>query len=250
LGEINEIANFAFIGGGSNRAISDKAPEVYLPKIVEARGAVALDGQRIPNSPDLWKVGNYRAFLAERRALLAECVNEFVASAAAAAESSLDVGALLGSGESERLEFKETARLNTHTGVVDREIENAVVRTVAGFMNSVGGVLVVGVNDAGIVVGLERDLETLGRRQNLDGYEQALRTLLGVNLAKDRCASVTVTFPEVDGTQVCVLQVPRSPQPVFAGEGPSQTFYVRSGNTTETLGIEQAHNYMRDHFRG
>jgi len=250
LGEINEIANFAFIGGGSNRAISDKSPEVYMPKILEARGAVALKGQLVPNTPELWKVSNYRAFLAERRALLAECVNEFVAAAAAAAQSQFDVGALVGSGESERLEFKETARLNTRTGIVDRVIENAVVRTVAGFMNSSGGMLVVGVNDAGIVVGLEADIRTLGRRQNLDGYEQALRTLLGVNLAKERCASVVVTFPEVDGTPICVLQVPRSPQPVFVGEGASETFYIRSGNTSERLGIEAAHNYIREHFPG
>ncbi len=248
LSEINEIANFAFIGGGSNRSISDKAPEVYLPKILEARGEVALEGQRIPNSPELWRVSNYRAFLAERRALLAECVNEFVSAAVAPSQLSVDVGGLLGASEGDRLEFKETARVNTYTGSVDKGVENAVVRTVAGFMNAAGGILVIGVNDAGIVVGLGRDLDTLGRRQNLDGYEQALRTLLSVQLGKDRCASVKVTFPEVDGLRVCVLQVPRSPQPVFAGEGPGQTFYVRNGNTTETLGVAEAHKYMQEHF--
>lgn len=40
--EINEIANFAFISGRANRAITNKEPKKYLPEIIKTRGEEAL----------------------------------------------------------------------------------------------------------------------------------------------------------------------------------------------------------------
>lgn len=51
--KVNEIANFAFIGGGNNRSISAKPPEVYLPDIVKSRGPEALTSQGVPLDPEL-----------------------------------------------------------------------------------------------------------------------------------------------------------------------------------------------------
>ncbi len=73
--EINDIANLAFLGGGTNRRISDSPPENYLPKIIEKRGQGALEAQCIPLDPALWKVDAYPDFLVERRRLLSESVN-------------------------------------------------------------------------------------------------------------------------------------------------------------------------------
>jgi hypothetical protein len=74
--EINEIANFAFISGRANRAILAKEPKTYLPGIVEKRGEEALRAQLIPTDERLWKVENYRDFLAWRRDQLADEVNK------------------------------------------------------------------------------------------------------------------------------------------------------------------------------
>jgi hypothetical protein len=78
--EINEIANMAFIGGGTNRAISSKPPAEYLADVVANRGTVALEQQAVPVDPDLHRVENYRRFLEHRRAALADAVNAFLAS--------------------------------------------------------------------------------------------------------------------------------------------------------------------------
>lgn len=77
-GEINEIANMAFITGQTNRRIGNKDAGLYLKDIVDKQGASALEAQRVPLDPELWKVENYRAFLNERRAGLATCMNEFI----------------------------------------------------------------------------------------------------------------------------------------------------------------------------
>jgi hypothetical protein len=80
--EINEIANLAFIGGGTNRSISAKLPKDYLPVIVQKQGEVALTSQRVPTDRSLHELDAYRDFLAARREQLVTAINDFVASVA------------------------------------------------------------------------------------------------------------------------------------------------------------------------
>jgi hypothetical protein len=76
--EADDIANLAFIGGKTNRSISDKDPHLYFPTILEKSGAEAFAIQCIPLSTDLLVKDNYKAFLAERRKLIAARLNEFL----------------------------------------------------------------------------------------------------------------------------------------------------------------------------
>ena len=80
-GEINEIANLAFIAGRTNQRIGRKPPEVYFPKVIERRSGKALETQLIPLEPELWKVENYRSFLEWRRGQLAGAINQHLTSA-------------------------------------------------------------------------------------------------------------------------------------------------------------------------
>ncbi len=75
-GDINEIANLAFIGGRTNQRIGKKPPSEYLPQVVRERGAAALESQLIPTDPELHQIENYRRFLEERRRLLAAAINQ------------------------------------------------------------------------------------------------------------------------------------------------------------------------------
>lgn len=72
--EVNALGNFCFLTKETNLVISDELPEEYFPR-VEATHPGALASQWIPMDPALWKIGNYRDFLAARRALLAEETN-------------------------------------------------------------------------------------------------------------------------------------------------------------------------------
>jgi len=77
-GEINEIANMAFITGQTNRRISNKLPSVYLRDIVKQQGQQALDAQFVPDDAALLELDNYREFLRVRREALAKRMNEFI----------------------------------------------------------------------------------------------------------------------------------------------------------------------------
>jgi hypothetical protein len=77
-GEINEIANMAFITGQTNRRIGKKAPADYLADIVDKQGEQALSSQCVPYAPGLLTIDAYRDFLKQRREALAERMNEFI----------------------------------------------------------------------------------------------------------------------------------------------------------------------------
>lgn len=75
--EADDIANLAFIGGKTNRAISDKAPALYLPPLVQQHPQ-SFTAQAIPTSAELLELDSYKAFVSVRRTLIANRLNEFL----------------------------------------------------------------------------------------------------------------------------------------------------------------------------
>ncbi len=78
--EADDIANLAFIGGKTNRQISDKAPAKYFPSLNEKSGRAIFEAQCIPTDPELLGVDAYKDFLAKRRELISQRLNEFLKS--------------------------------------------------------------------------------------------------------------------------------------------------------------------------
>lgn len=77
-GEINEIANMAFITGQTNRRISNKEAVNYLREVVAKQGEAALHSQCVPVDETLWSTERYRDFLKLRREALAHRMNAFI----------------------------------------------------------------------------------------------------------------------------------------------------------------------------
>lgn len=78
-GDVNALANFCFLTKSTNLSISDHDPAVYLAE-VEASHPGVLASQWIPMDRNLWKLENWSAFYAARRQLLADALNERMAS--------------------------------------------------------------------------------------------------------------------------------------------------------------------------
>lgn len=75
--EVNAIANFTFLTQETNLEVSNKDPAKYLPHYEKLHpGSIA--SHWIPVDPTLWRIDNYRDFLAERRKLLAKSGNDFL----------------------------------------------------------------------------------------------------------------------------------------------------------------------------
>ena len=78
--DADDIANLSFIGGRTNRRISDKAPANYLAEYIEKSGHSAFEKQCIPIKKELLDGDNYKEFIAMRRELIAERLNKYLES--------------------------------------------------------------------------------------------------------------------------------------------------------------------------
>jgi type I site-specific restriction-modification system R (restriction) subunit len=156
---------------------------------------------------------------------------------------------LIKRGESKTLEFKSTLRWNLKEDQRDdKGVTHAVLETIAAFLNTEGGDLLIGVGDDGSVVGIERDqLESDDMFMHHLG--QAVRNGLG-----DQAGTwVDPKTQVVLGKTVCVVSCQRSPEPVFlkwmgmeaTAEG---DFFVRSGSGTVKLPPDKAREYVHTRF--
>ncbi len=76
--EADDIANLCFIAGKTNRQISDKPPGQYFPPMIAKSGLAAFEAQCIPTDTGLLGVEGYKPFLQQRRALVAQRLNQFL----------------------------------------------------------------------------------------------------------------------------------------------------------------------------
>lgn len=171
----------------------------------------------------------------------------------------IPVAELLASGESERVEFKSTARVNLHTKQRDVAMETVIVKTVAAFLNSDGGNLLIGVDDDGTPLGLDADFTTL-RHPDADRFELFLRDLLTATLGQSTAAEVGISFEQVarpagdaeasaspTDVLVCRVECTPSPRPVYLRGMKNNAlpeFWVRAGNSSRQLSVDQAAEYV------
>ena len=161
---------------------------------------------------------------------------------------------LVAAGESSRVEFKSTARVNLHTGKRDDKMEQVVAKTVAAFLNADGGSLVIGVDDAGTPLGLASDFATI-KAPDADRFELWLRDFLTTTLGQNAAALVDVDFAELpvaatqlvgeEGALACRVTARPSPRPVYLrGKGAAPELWVRTGNSTRQLSVDEATEYV------
>jgi uncharacterized membrane protein YeaQ/YmgE (transglycosylase-associated protein family) len=157
---------------------------------------------------------------------------------------------LVAGGESGIVEFKSTARYNLHSKQRDEKLEQVVVKTIAAFANTEGGTLLIGVGDDGKPLGLDNDLQFM-KAPDLDRYELWLRDLLTTSIGVLATADIRIDFEQVDNLHVCVARVPPATSPVVvsAGKGKDRALYVRSGNSTRGLQVDEALAYSARRWR-
>lgn len=153
---------------------------------------------------------------------------------------------LIRKGESETLEFKSSLMWDYKKGSASREVERAVAKTLCAFMNSNGGTLMVGVDDKGCFLGLERDFSSLGK-EDKDGFEQKLTGLVSSYIGKEYRSYVHLFWHERQEKVVAIIKVDKSKGPVYLETTPPE-FYVRAGNASVPLNVREATRYIRDHW--
>lgn len=158
-----------------------------------------------------------------------------------------DVLKLILEEEHEHLEFKATLRFDERQKEVSREVEKAAMKTVAAFLNSKGGILVIGVNNGQEITGLRNDYETLPRK-NADGFENHFTQLFNKMIGPEFRHLVRLRFQPVREVEVCIVQVATSARPIYLKMDSNEHFYVRTGNVTTPLKLSEVEAYSRSRW--
>jgi type I restriction enzyme R subunit len=156
---------------------------------------------------------------------------------------------LIKRGESKTLEFKSTLRWSLKEDRQDdKGVTHAVLKSIAAFLNTEGGDLLIGVADDGSIVGIEAD-----RLESDDKFMRHLAQVVRNGLGDRAGTCIDPKCQVVQGKTVCVVTCQRSPEPVFLKwkglEGSSEgDFFVRSGPGTVKLPPDSAREYIRTRF--
>jgi hypothetical protein len=249
-----EFTNRAILTQVANRMKSDKEADGYLQGVKE-RFPNALALQSIPDDPELWKIERYEDFLAARRKMLAAELNAFLAGLADTGETTaaVSIEELIAEGESDELEFKSSLRWDYQQQLSNKKLEEVILKAVAAFANSQGGTLLIGVDDAGAVLGLERDYAALGNVDR-DRFELHLRNLLNNAFGEAFTATrLKVAFPIIGETEICQIAISSAAKPLILtisdknGQA-SQRFFVRNGNSSREMPMNEMHQYVTERF--
>ena len=240
---VNEIANRAFLSTAPPASLSDKAPADYLPSIEDKYPGI-LSAQFIPMNSRLWSIENYEEFLYERRNLLASGINDLLKKLIIEPEitSHRSIAELIRTGESMVLEFKSTLQWDVVRNRLNKSLRHSVLKTIAAFMNSEGGTLIIGVEDSGDLYGLNSDLKVVGG--STDRFEQLIVSLAVDSIGPLSAQHIRIRFELLRGVKICVIAVTASRDGVFLKSEKGKQFYVRVGNTTQPLDSEQTHGYL------
>lgn len=257
----NQIANYAFVEWPDNTSIGDSPPHEYFPPLFAELSNEEQRKARFWHAlPEGWERMEYFDFLSERRVLIAEVVRsafeklrtgevpfeeEPVQEGWGTPEWS--VADLLEEMETDRVEFKSSAYYSYKPDIPEKVILESVLKTVAGFLNSGGGTLAIGIADDGEVLGIQPDLDR--KNMDTDRYVNALTTAMEHSLGSLASTLVKVQPQEVEETTVCLVHVPSSPEPVYANVSKGDhVFFVRMNNSTRVLEGPDLVNYVKQRW--
>lgn len=160
-----------------------------------------------------------------------------------------DIDSLLNKDENEALEFKSSFRWDLKGNKINKSLERATMKTIAAFLNSQGGHLVIGVDDGKNPVGLENDFVTLAK-QNADGFENHFSNIFHSMIGPTFRHYINLTHMDIGGKSCCVVSVSPSFNPAYLKtEDQNEEFYIRTGNGTTSLKLSEANKYIRTRFR-
>jgi predicted HTH transcriptional regulator len=158
----------------------------------------------------------------------------------------LPIVELIRLGESATLEFKSTLQWDVIQGKQNTGLRKQVLKTVAAFLNSAGGTLVIGVEDDGNVYGLENDLVLVNKSP--DKFANLVTSLLTEEIGGEFASFIRLRLEQLNGQQICVVDVTAAKEPVYIKGERGSEFYIRFGPTSRMLDTEEAVNYISMHW--
>lgn len=146
------------------------------------------------------------------------------------------------SGETKTVEFKQTFSWDIKKQVKAKYIIESSLKTIAAFLNTSGGTLIVGVDDERHVTGLEEEIDKL-HKGSKDKFNNNFKDNLKV-IGPGNLGFVDQQLVNFNGKVVLLVDCQPAMQPVFI----DNVFYVRSNPATDKLEGSELLRYTQSRF--
>ncbi len=251
IGNENSIVNITLVGADLNkRKIRAKAPSIYIQEFIDENEGLSksIKSHLIENIDDFGIYSDdYSVFLEKRANSIFKALKNRIELKNEISTEYTELKELILIGENEKLELKSTLRYDLRENKVNKKLEFVIAKTISAFFNSDGGILIIGVDDDGNVLGLEKDFETLPKK-DIDGFELHLRNIVTKHLGASFEKYLKVSFPTIDEKTICKIQILKSGKPVFTTFEGKENFYVRIGNSSVPKNRTEQSEYERLHW--
>lgn len=258
----------------ANRKIGGAAPSDYIQKI-QKDAQVGLSDEKMDCileshmiDPGTFRSDDFYQFIQRRSRELSDLIYTAMGKGESAApdlvlfgldseeELAKRIEAKIAEGETSMGEFKSTLRWNVKAAMVDKKMEEIILKSIAALSNAYGGTLFIGVRDDGEILGLDSDYATL-KEPNKDRFELHLRELINAAYGANFAASqLEVIFPVKDEKEFCQIDVKRGKEPLYSqvsgkekNAPKMEKFFVRSGNSSRELPIDEIPKYVGERFK-
>ena len=161
----------------------------------------------------------------------------------------IDLNELIAKGENEKTEFKSSLCWDCKERRKNKLVEQAAAKAIASFLNSNGGVLLIGVKDDKTLLGLEADFSAINKPTE-DAFDLHFTNIIENYLGIGNRQYVTMRFTERQGKKIAIVVIPKkAPKEVFLTLDDEPYFCVRSGNSSRFLNTKEAIEYVRQDWQ-
>jgi hypothetical protein len=138
--------------------------------------------------------------------------------------------------ESETREYKATLRWDSKTQQKNPFQIYACMKTICGFLNGIGGKLIIGIDDTCQVIGLEGDFSLFKNELPFDEFIQLIHEYIKKQIQPMPVGLVSAHIQPYGSHQIAIINVKASRQHHFLkSKCDAPTFYIRDGNRTIKL---------------
>ena len=247
----NSLVNITLVRDDLNkRKIRARSPSDYMQEFGDENDNLAstLKSHLIEEIDEFGiKSDDYLVFLEKRASVIFRELKKRIDLQHKEDKQEDEIKKLILGGENEKLEMKSTMRFDLREGTVNKKLEYVIAKTISAFLNSEGGTLVIGVDDNGNILGLEKDMLTLSK-QNIDRFELHLRQVIKKYLGNSFEKYLKVSFPKIGDKKICLIKVSKSGKPVFVTFEGNDRFLVRIGNASIPKNRQEQSEYEKVHW--
>jgi serine/threonine protein kinase len=157
---------------------------------------------------------------------------------------------LLASDETAILEFKSSLRTpigilakeeKGHISSLQRDLEHAVLKTLAAFLNSYGGTLVIGVADDHSIIGIEVDYPST--KGSSDGWRLKFDKLISEHLGNGTLNFIDLRLEPWRGRTIAIVKCSKREEPTLIDD---DELFVRRTASSVKLSMREALDWWRE----